>query len=45
MKTVKVGEEIRRVSDAVAQTLVQSQKALYVPKSVWKKNVRDVDNK
>lgn len=36
MKTVKAGEEIRRVSDAEAHALVEQGKAEYCPKAKYK---------
>jgi hypothetical protein len=44
MKTIKRGEEIKRVSDNEAITLVKEGWA-YCPKSEWKQNVRDKDKK
>lgn len=52
MKTVQIsieamcddfrqGSEIRRVSDDEARRLVSTGKYVYVPKSLWKSEVRD----
>lgn len=41
MKCVKHGATIERVSNEKAKELVDSGKAEYTPKHVWKKNVRD----
>lgn len=40
MKTIKVGEDIKRVDDAEADKLVSSGRAKHVSKSVWKQ-IRD----
>ena len=42
MKTIKVQDTYRRVSDEVANTEVSFKRATYAPKSEWKTNVRNV---
>lgn len=41
MKTIMRGTEIRRVSNTLAESLTVDGWYTYVPKSVWKKGVRD----
>lgn len=40
MKTVKKNDDIKRVSDEIAIDMINKGWA-YVPKKVWKENVRD----
>ena len=45
MKTMKTldGKRILRVSDEKAAELYHDMEAKYIPKSVWKESVRDVE--
>ena len=47
MKTMKTldGKQIIRVSDEKAAELYYNMEAKYIPKSVWKESVRDVEPK
>jgi len=38
---VREGKEVKRVARSVGDELVRSGKAAYVPRSVWKEEVRD----
>ncbi len=42
MKTIKKGNEIKRVSDDDAEDRVKNQGYEYCPKNVWKTSVRNV---
>ena len=42
MKTIKKGEEIKRVSDEEAELNVKNYGYEYCPKTVWKTQVRNV---
>lgn len=42
MKTIRKGNEIKRVSDDDAENRVKNQGYEYCPKNVWKENVRNV---
>jgi hypothetical protein len=44
MKTVKKKDLIKRVSDAIAVEMTTNQGWIYVPKSEWKNEVRNVKN-
>lgn len=41
MKTIKLKEQIIRVSDDVAENLVRTEGWQYVPKSLWKEKNRE----
>jgi len=40
---VREGTEVKRVARSVGDELVRSGKAEYVPRSVWRKEVRDAE--
>jgi len=42
MKTIRKGEEIKRVSDEDAEFKVKNQGFEYCPKNLWKTEVRNV---
>ena len=42
MKTIKKGDDIKRVSDSEAEHKVKNQGYEYCPKNIWKTNVRNV---
>jgi hypothetical protein len=42
MKTIKLNSgEVKRVSDEKAGTIVKNNDGKYIPKSIWKTEVRD----
>jgi hypothetical protein len=43
MKTIRQNNDIRRVADKAAVTLVNQRGWSYAPKSIWKSLVRDVN--
>lgn len=45
MKCIKYTDgKVSRVSEKTAETLVDGGKAMYIPKSIWKMEVRDIIN-
>tara|TARA_Y100001938_G_scaffold151084_1_gene245795 strand:+ start:2894 stop:3121 length:228 start_codon:yes stop_codon:yes gene_type:complete len=42
MKTIKKGDDIKRVSDSEAEHKVKNQGYEYCPKNIWKTNVRNL---
>ena len=42
MKTVRKGDDIKRVSNIDAERLIKNGWN-YIPKNIWKKNIRDYD--
>ena len=42
MKTIRIGNEIKRVSDSEAEERVKNQGYEYCPKNLWKTSVRNV---
>ena len=45
MKTIKKGDDIKRVSDSEAEHRVKNQAYEYCPKSIWKAKVRTASPK
>lgn len=43
MKCIKYTDgKVTRVTDSVAESIVNKGKAIYIPKSIWKDKVRDI---
>ncbi len=43
MKCIKYTDgKVTRVNDSLAETMVNSGRAIYIPKSIWKMEIRDV---
>ena len=43
MKCIKYTDgKITRVMDSIAESIVNKGKAIYIPKSIWKNKVRDI---
>lgn len=45
MKTIQKGEKIKRVDEETAGIKVKNNGYSFVPKTIWKENVRDVNKK
>lgn len=43
MKTVQLGTTVKRLDDETADRKVRNEGYSFVPKKVWKENVRDID--
>lgn len=45
MKTIQKDQKIKRLDDETAGIKVRNEGYSFVPKQVWKENVRDIDKK